>query len=460
MEAAEQQAGAGEISPRASRHRWALGAVLLVYLFLAVSLLCLLPLWGSVHDEPLHYGYCKYLVVRGHFPGIGESNSGDPRFFYREPSAGEAAHHPPAYYLLGSLVIRLFSNGSLATQNYALRCMSLLFCLLALPCIYGFVREVLPDEPWAAVAVTAGVGVFPHWLMMASVIYVESLGCLAGAFAMWMIAAWRRDQRLARLVGAGVAVGVLALTKLTLLPLGVALTGVMGVLVWQAELPRRDQLRAAAGFLGAALAVGGWWYVRNVLLYGKLFPTAVLPGELPSCILYGGQPGDLLTMAFDPGGRYYYGLVLTGTFHFFWGPDDWLPSELRKPMFAIAGLTWLLPAIGLWRGFKRREPDFMGYCRNWLAPFAVAFVMLYYAYLKWALTTCIQAKGEFGKFVSPWYGFFWLSLLLTVAQLVGQRRALWVVTAFVVYFVVWDYLAYQNLANVLIPRYAGTIPVP
>lgn len=459
MDAAEQQAGSGEVAPRGG-HGWALAAVLIVYLLLAGSFVRLLPLWGAVHDEPLHYGYCKYLVVRGHFPLIGESNSGDPRFFYRAPSAGEAAHHPPAYYLLGSLVIRLFASSSMATQNYAVRALSVLLCLLALPCIYGLVREMLPDDPWAAVVVTAGVGVFPHWLLMASVIYVESLGCLAGAFAMWMVAAWWRDRRVVRLLGAGAAVGLLALTKLTLLPLGVALTGVLAAMVWQAQLPRREQLRAAGAFLGAALAVAGWWYVRNLTLYGKLFPTSVQPGELATCIRYGGQPGDLLTMLFDPSGRFYYKLALEGTFRYFWGPDDWLPAGLRTPMFVVAALTWLLPAVGLYRGLKRRDADFLRYCRTWLAPFAVAYAMLYYAYLKWTLITAIQAKAELGKFVSPWYGFFWLSLLLTVGQLVGRRRAVWVAAAFVGFFVVWDCLAYHNLATVLIPRYAGTIPVP
>jgi 4-amino-4-deoxy-L-arabinose transferase-like glycosyltransferase len=440
-------------------HRVALGGLLALYLLLGLRLLFLLPLWGGVSDEAMHFGFCKYIAVRGTLPLIGEGYFPDTRSLYTDPGAGEAAHHPPGYYFLGSLVYRLVSHRSLTTQNYAIRLMSLLLGLAAVLSTYAFVRETLPEQPDVALAAVAGMAVFPHWLMMSSVIYVEVCGGAALMGALWLLARYRRDPaRVGSLLGAGVLTGLLALTKMTMLPFCLALTWIAVTAAWRASPHAARRLRDVAVFLAAAAAVSLWWYVRNVQLYGQLFPTSVVAGQLASSIKVNGGPADMVTLLFIPMGRFYYWLALTGTFHYFWGPDDWLPDGCRPWCFTLAALTWVMVPPGLWRAVRAREVG--EFWRTYGRPFVAALVLLFFFYLRWTVTTAIQAKAEFGKFIMPSFGLCTVLFALAATSLVGTRRMGWVVGAFVVFFLCWDLITFHHLATVLIPRYVPLVPVP
>ncbi|OIO95420.1 MAG: hypothetical protein AUJ96_26705 [Armatimonadetes bacterium CG2_30_66_41] len=441
--------------------RVGLALILGVYLALAIRLLALLPLWGAVHDEPLHFGYCKYLAVRGEFPRIGEGIYMDPRLYYWGPSAGEAAHHPPGYYLLGSLVYRLLAGQSLATQNYGIRILSLLLGLTALLLLYGACREVFRKEPHYALAVVAGVAVFPHWLMMSSVIYVEVFGAAAAMGALWMLCRYARNaERWGSLCAAGAFVGLMALTKMTLLAFCLGFAWVGLAQIWASGNSRRKNAGQTAAYLGAMVLVAGWWYLRSVLVYGKLFPTSVLPGQLETAITFHGQPPDMLSVLFVPRGRFYYWLAISGVFRFFWCPSDWLPPATRPLMYSVAAATWLLTGIGLWRGLRRRDEDLCWLWRRFALPLLAGLTLMFFHYLRWTVTTCVQAHAEFGKFVQPLFGFASLLFALSARALFGSRGGLMVVAAFCAFFVLWDALAIHHLATVLIPRYAPTIPVP
>lgn len=83
----------------------------------------------------------------------------------------------------------------------------------------------------------------------------------------WLLAYFRRGGR-GNLVACGLALGLAAGTKTVGLPLAAAPAAVLALgLLWK----RRG---ADLGlFAGAATAAGGWWYAKNLLLYGNpLFP--------------------------------------------------------------------------------------------------------------------------------------------------------------------------------------------
>lgn len=439
----------------------AFGCILLVYVALTLRFLCILPLWGAVHDEPLHFGYCKYLAVRGHLPLIGDGIYMDPRLYYTEPSAGEASHHPPGYYFPGSLVYRCFQHSSLATQNYALRGMSLAFGFVSLLFLWGFCREVAPDKPSLSLAAVAGVAVFPHFLMMSSVIYVETFGALSAMGALWMLSRYARDhERRGSLVAAGAFIGGMALTKMTLLAFCLALVWIGLALTCQAPVSRRCKLKRVAAFLAALAIVSGWWYLRNLMVYGQLFPTSVQPGQLESAIKVGGRPADMMTLLFIPAGRFYYRLAVTGIFKFFWCPIDWIPSSLRPFMYSIASLTWLLTLVGLWKGIARGDEYFRWFWKRFVLPILGGLVLVLFLYLRWTVTTAIQAQAEFGKFVMPVFGFCSLLSVVAMDAWLGTRRALILIGSFIVFFLVWDLVAIHHIATVLIPQHASTYPIP
>ena len=56
----------------------ALAVVLAIYLGLGLRMLTLLPLWGPVLDEPIYFGYAKYVAVTGTLPRIQPTPPGTP----------------------------------------------------------------------------------------------------------------------------------------------------------------------------------------------------------------------------------------------------------------------------------------------------------------------------------------------------------------------------------------------
>ena len=462
-EAARPEPGAPAVSPpeAQSRHTCALVVLLSVYVALSLRFLTLLPLWGGVHDEPIHFGYCKYLALVGHLPPLRSPNSTDMRFYYTTPSAGEAAHHPPGYYALGSLVCRLLARSSLATQNYALRGLSLALGLTSLILLYLACRQLLPAQPLLALAVVALVAAFPQWLMMSSVIYVETFGAAAVAGATWLLARYARDPRRRLSLGAaGACIGFMSLTKATLLPFCLAATATAALLIFRAPRPRGQKIRDALACVAPLVLVAGWWYVRNLVVYGRLVPTSVVAGQLDTAIRIAGRPADMLTLLFSPPGRLYYRLALTGAFRYFWCPGDWLPPAARPVMYPIAALTWILLPISLWRGRARRDPDLAWVWPRFGLPLLCGLALFFFLYVRWTVTTAIQAHGEFGKFLMPLLGPFVCLLALGLKSWWGSRPALALLGALVLFFLLWDALAVYHLTTVLIPRYGALFPPP
>jgi hypothetical protein len=441
--------------PRSERLWHGLFALVLVaYLALSGYLVATLPLWGGVADEPIHFGYCKYIAVKGHLPALWDHITDDLHYYYLAPGAGEAAHHPPSYYLLGSLVCRAFLRTPLPVQNYAVRAMSLLLGFLSLCFLYPAFRLLMPRRPELALAAVAFVAVFPQRLLMCSIIAPEPSGIFAASAALWMFAHYRATpQRWGWLWGAGAMAGMMALTKSTLLPFCVAFFVTALVLPLQSGLSRREKGLAIGGFMLCGALVCVWWYVRNIVEYGQLVPTSVTPGSLDTAVKVAGGP-DMIALLFLPRGRFYYKLAVTGIFWYFWCPSDWVPAGIRPVFLAIAALTWIGAIVGIWWGRRRREPLLDSLWKPILLPFLWAIPLLFIFYLRWTVTTCIQAHAEFGKFVMPVLGYLTLLLALGLNSLFGRRAAL-LLAAFVLFFVAWDLVAYHNLATVLIPTHAG-----
>src|SRR5205085_8650803 len=95
-----------------------------------------------------------------------------------------------------------------------------------------------------------------------------------GSLATWIcLAGLRRGFTSRRAVLLGIVLGLGALMKITaifLLPAAVFAVGAWGM---RARVPVRKIGLLIGLMLAAAALSGGWWYVRNLVLYGE--PTAV-----------------------------------------------------------------------------------------------------------------------------------------------------------------------------------------
>lgn len=434
-----------------------LALVLAAYLALAIRLLVLLPLWGAVQDEPLHFGYARTLAVTGKLPLIEPVRATDLRYYYTAPSAGEAAHHPPGYYFVASLFLRLCGHASLATQNYAARGASTALGLVALLFIYAALRRLLPDRPGLAVAAVAVVALFPHWLMVCATIHPESFGAAAASATLWALAYYREaPTRWRSVLIVGLAVGLLALDKNTMLPFCIAAAVTMLLLGGRAGLRWRTRLGQLVLMGGVAAMVCGWYFVRNELLYGQLFPNAAeMFGSTRHTQLFlrdGSQ--DMVAFLFIPQGQVRYQLALTGAFRYFWCPGDWLPPAARPVMYSLGGLIWLTVPVGLWVGLRRRQADLAALWRPFVLPFLGALALLCFMYVRWTVLVAIQAHAELGRWLMPQMGNLVLMWTLAAQGLAGRRVAV-VLAALAGFLLVWDVLAMVHIATVLIPLHSA-----
>ncbi len=290
--------------------RWLL-VILAFYLCLGVTYALVTPPFEA-SDELWHYPLVRHLAQGNPLPVQ------DPRQV--GPWRQEASQPPLYYYLMAALtawidtgdmeqmrwlnphvdngVVTSDGNRNLAVHDPAqprwqgtllaltvARLASVMLGGATVYLTYRLGREAFPereDIPLAAAAFTACLPMFVF--ISASVNNDNLITPLAALAVWWMARSVRRPPLPGRpewflWLGLGVVIGAAALTKISgvgLLPLAL---GTAIIMRWQARPPDgrgwAGGLRAAleaAPRLGltaiSALAVAGWWYGRNVRLYG------------------------------------------------------------------------------------------------------------------------------------------------------------------------------------------------
>jgi len=192
------------------------------------------------------------LVYMGHPDRLGNRNLA----FYRQPYPPDLQGASLALY-----VIRLLTLG-LATATVA--------------AIYQSARTVLPDHPGFALLAGALTAFNPMFLFISTSISNDVLVTMFASLSCWLALLTLRygfDARRSLVLGILLALAILSkLSGLTLAPV-LALAG-----VWQ--LWRTGDRRGFAIFFGAIslvpLLLAGWWFIRNLTLYGELFGTATM----------------------------------------------------------------------------------------------------------------------------------------------------------------------------------------
>lgn len=198
---------------RAHRERLWLALVLLVALVQGAIYMFLLPPWQH-YDEPSHFEYAWLMAHGGYDWATREIDRSPPareqidalrreilasmiaNGFYRDipmpdPNAErvrigfEAFQHPPGYYLLASLPLRLLDGAPLETQLYAARGVSLLLFVLTIGMVAMLVRELTaPANPlrWAVPLVLA---LLPPFVDLMTAVNSDAAAVAAGTFWLW-----------------------------------------------------------------------------------------------------------------------------------------------------------------------------------------------------------------------------------------------------------------------------------
>jgi hypothetical protein len=213
---------------------------------------------GLPYDEPAHWSTVIYYADHARMPVLG-----DPGVTYE-------AQMGPVAYVLDAAVVRTATATGLSAET-AFRVIRMLGVLELSACallLAALLRGVIA-RPWA---LWGAVGLFalnPMLLTMSASVQNDTLALML-AFAALELSVRGDDPSTVRLLLAGGVAGLAVLTKLTAWPV------VLAVPLWLAWRHRRGAAQPIAGFLGMAGAVGGWWFVRNVVLYGDLTGDAAV----------------------------------------------------------------------------------------------------------------------------------------------------------------------------------------
>jgi hypothetical protein len=189
------------------------------------------------------------------------------------PDAGWSFAHPPLFYALGALVGRAIGCADPTPVVLVVRLLSSAAGLVAIAATVMLVRRVDPGNERRAFLAGALLLFLPAHIQMSASFGEEVLAAAfataAVALASRLLVSPRDDLR--RAAGLGLFAGLAWLTKLTGVLAGAAAVLALALEGWRRGRLREAALRCAVVALLAG-TVGGWFYARNLAVYGYLYP--------------------------------------------------------------------------------------------------------------------------------------------------------------------------------------------
>ena len=235
------------------RRQWILGAIWLIFLLRGAFYCRFIPLWEGF-DEWGHYAFIEHLRLHnGSLPRTSDAvteeirQSVESAAFKHEaaqPLTLFEAQQPPLYYWILSIPNRLLISPPIETRVRILRMLSILLASLVIPTAYLAAIELFHRRS-IALSVCALIASMPGLMIDIARIGNESLSI---AIASWMVLLLLRKKTPAL----GIALGLGLLTKAYFLIF-------IPVLIFRRRIYS----------IAVALALGGWWYWRNLRLTGS-----------------------------------------------------------------------------------------------------------------------------------------------------------------------------------------------
>ena len=424
--------GAPAARMQSARHVARITALLVVFALLGLVYSVTVPLFEAP-DEPWHFNYVLY-VAQGH---------GLPSMLNNDSGAYQEVGQPPLYYLIAGLVTAPIPTDDLrgltlhnpgfgyqapGTVNdnknlmvhtereafpwrgatlaiHLARLVSLVFGALAVLAAWGLAREVSPDSDLIPLATAALVAFTPQFVFISSVVSNDSSAAALSTAALWAVARMMRlgvTYRRAALTG--LFIGLASLTKTSTVLLG--LFALFAVFLGQPNLRTVKDvrntptaLRALTVLVLSALAVGGWWYARNGLLYRDPLGLGVHLNTPWA------RPEQISLAAVLP--------TLPLAYRSFWGAFGWGNVEMSPIIYyLIAGLV-LVSLVGWIAPRSKAQPLTATAAFRTLLMCSLWCGAVFVSFLRWNQ----QVEAPHGRLLFPVIGAFALLLVAGLARL-------------------------------------------
>ncbi|MGM0493597.1 MAG: ArnT family glycosyltransferase [Armatimonadota bacterium] len=433
------------------RRTW-LWVLLGVHLVLASVYVAILPHWGAVPDEPLHYSHAKYVAEFWELP-IWQAPQRDLREYYFTADPASTSHHGPVYYWPLAAIYHLTDWMTLTGQLYVFRAWSV---LLGLPVVWLAWRSfelLFPDRPTCVIAGTAFATILPYRVMLSAVIYADAAAILFSSLAIYLsirALTIERERLLKAWLWAGIALGVSIVTKQSTL---VLVPGLAVLILWRW---RRDRMGATSllsslgAWVGGVALTAGWWYIRNLMDYGELMPIERGTGLRSWSAVLSTVPTDSLI--------WQIGYVVRGTWLSTWSQVGWLPNFAASWMLGALLAISALVVLGLVLGARERYGGLSWQAVAATAASALMVLGVYAGSVHWCLLYSFHNNEEGGKFLQQAIIAFALVMMVGLRGLLGKLWSLRFMWLLIALLVIYHGLAMWNITQVLNPRWAPDPP--
>jgi D-alanyl-D-alanine carboxypeptidase (penicillin-binding protein 5/6) len=224
--------------------RRAIVALVLVAALLGTLAAFIIPS-GLPYDEPAHWANVEYVRTFWSLPVLGDTG------------VGYEGQQAPLYYVLAALIAGAAGQGSfVAVRLFSVVGFAVLTWLTAV-----ILASIARRHTLVVVGGTAFVAFNPMLIAMSATVQNDTWALVWGFGAIALAMRPVGERRWLRGALVGLLVSLAILTKLTMAPL------LIGLMI--AYALRRRVVEPLVS-IGVVAVVTGWWFVRNLLLYGDL----------------------------------------------------------------------------------------------------------------------------------------------------------------------------------------------
>jgi len=271
--------------------------ILLFYFIFGIGYMTATPIFEA-NDEIWHFGYLQHLRENGVLPQQSDTS---------ETLYAQHGSQPPLYYGLMAILTAPFdiddadsyrrlnphvaSNqpDSFGNKNLVMhdeprsmltgtglavlivRALGLVLGAGTIVLVYKISAYIAPQRPAVALVAAAVTGLNPMFIFVSASVSNDSLAMILNAALVLLMLRTLRDRfKLRYSLGIGLLFALTSITKLTSMVLLPVLIG-LGVFVWYRTKDRRGLYLFFFSLLIFWVVIAGWWYIRNLQLYGEPF---------------------------------------------------------------------------------------------------------------------------------------------------------------------------------------------